>query len=1658
MLKQPLPLAFLLLGITAAGPAWGQLADAPPKHILPNFDIRNIATAAEPNGSQQARGKALLERRRAGIESFLAAEAAANPGTRISPNRFGVPKLFLREGRALTAPSSQQPEEIAKGFLQSHAAIFSLAGAEVDNLRLLIKDAAGDATFLAFNQTVDGIDVFNGQIKFTLSKAGEVVEVAAGDITPGLTLSTSPRLTAEEAVRAAFRAAGAEAPAALAPSSDPSGKARFLNPGGNRFNPITAELSVFPVTASSARLAYRILLDIDAERYYEILVDAGDGSLLFLQNLYVRGAQGTVWRQSPMIGSRQVVPFPPADDVLQTPDPWLPASPNGANNTGWVTTGNNTAAFLDANGDDYADSVSSSCMQAGRAYSATGDFTFPFGDGTVGLDPRLYQCAAVANLFYFVNLAHDYYYSLGFTEAAGNLQTDNYGRGGVGHDAVLAEAQFGGFTDNSDFSPTPEGTAPHLRMGIYTRNTSTKTDDLDADYSGQTAVHEYGHGVSNRLVGAGTSTSCLAQTQSGAMGEGWSDYFAISFFNNPVYGAYQSQNPVTGLRRQSYEGYTYTYADLGNGSYGYEVHDDGEVWTATLWDLRKSLGQTVTDRLVINGLKSTPCNPSMTDARDAILAADQAANGGANRATIWQVFAKHGLGNSARGVDGSLQTGTLYDAGYDQPPDLQTAKNPAITSNPLSIATSLGQLYQYQVTASNPNGAVLNYSLTSGPAGMTIDSASGLVSWTAATFVGQRVKITVTDGQGGRVVHGFALPVITPLNPGSPVTISGPLYSSGFATIAVPAGVPVLQVTLRNGTGDADLYMMDPDGALSASARIGNTETLSFANPKAGNWQIEVDAYAAYSGVSLTASLITPAPLDGNATLSGLSGVIGSETFYRVTIPAGTPSFSVSTSGGTGDVDLYLRRGQPAVCQVNDLVLQPCLYDTRSATTGNSETIRITNPAAGDWYIDLSGYAAYSGVTLTTVGPPGAPTVTGYTWTTTPMPNQPFSGTITGTGFAAPMAVWFCPSSGSCQQLPASQVTLNSLTSASVANVSVAEGPWQIYVQTNGGPSARSAPFMVGLAPAPTVTGSTWTTTPMANQPFSGTITGTGFVTPMAVWFCPNSGSCQQLAASQVKLNSWISASVTNVSLAAGSWQIYVQTNGGPSALGAPFMVATPPAPTISGYTWTTTPMPNQPFSGTIAGTGFFSPIVVWFCPSSGSCQQLPAAQVTLNSATSVGVTGVTLAAGSWQLYVQTNGGPSARSAPFILGQPPVPTITGYTWTSAPVPNQPFSGKITGTGFVAPMSVWFCPSSGSCQQLPAAQVTLNDTTSATVTGVILAAGSWQVYVQTNGGPSARSAPFMVGPPPPPTVTGYTWTTAPVPNQPFSGTITGTGFFSPIVVWFCPSSGSCQQLPASQVTLSSATSLGLTGVTLAAGSWQLYVQTNGGPSARSAPFVVQTGGTGGAPTVTNYTWTTTPTANQPFGGTITGTGYFSPIVVWFCPSSGSCQQLPASQVTLNSAISLGVTGVSLAAGSWQLYVQTNGGPSARSAPFVVQQASGLLISNVAVQVTSAGVLSVSLSFSGAAGRIASVAPCGGSPGLGCAWILFEPDSGTGFRVWGPYLDCPGLDSGTISSGDLPQSLGTLLGPTNVKVTLIDNAGNRSNSVAVPVAHWFQWGTL
>ena len=469
--------------------------------------------------------------------------------------------------------------------------------------------------------------------------------------------------------------------------------------------------------------------------------------------------------------------------------------------------------------------------------------------------------------------------------------------------------------------------------------------------------------MTSRIVGGPDDVSCLRGTQSDGIDEGWADYFSNSYTDDPVQSAYITGNNERGIRRQSYEGYTFTYEDLGNQ--GFQVHRDGEIWAATLWDLRGELGQETTDQLVMDGLKLTPCNPSMIDVRDGILTAQEATKGAGIRATVWEVFARHGMGFSASGFDGTFLERTVYNAAFDLPPDLQPGnRNPTITSQP-RLVPGLDDLYVYAAEATDPDGDALAYELTEGPAGMTVDTTTGRIEWTAS-FTPQRVKVTVTDGNGGRVIHGFRIPVLTRLEPGQAVTIAGPEGSLGLAEFGVPPGTPVLQVKLRGGDGDADFSLFGP-GVFALAVEPGTTKTFSISEPIPTLWAIFVTADETYAGVSLEASFPIPTLIDANTTLMDLSGEETSETFYRVVVPPGTTSFTVSTSGGEGDLDLYLNRNQVAVCSgFGALFFGLCEFDDLSLALDNDEMIEIVDPEPGDWFIDLLGFDAYSGVTLTT--------------------------------------------------------------------------------------------------------------------------------------------------------------------------------------------------------------------------------------------------------------------------------------------------------------------------------------------------------------------------------------------------------------------------------------------------------------------------------------------------------------------------------------------------------------------------------------------------------------------------------------------------------------------------------------------------------------------
>src|ERR1019366_8951661 len=204
------------------------------------------------------------------------------------------------------------------------------------------------------------------------------------------------------------------------------------------------------------------------------------------------------------------------------------ASPAGwINDGGNETLGNNVDAHADWNSDNLPDLP----RPQGSPFRV---FDFPLDLATQ--DPTNYVQAATVQLFYWNNWMHDKLYELGFTEAAGNFQNDNFGRGGLGGDAVQADAQDGGGTDNANFSTPPDGSPGRMQMYIFTQMSPRRDGELDAEI----VFHEHTHGLSWRLVGGGQA---LGDTQSDGLGEGWSDFYGLSLLSqagddvNGVYAA-----------------------------------------------------------------------------------------------------------------------------------------------------------------------------------------------------------------------------------------------------------------------------------------------------------------------------------------------------------------------------------------------------------------------------------------------------------------------------------------------------------------------------------------------------------------------------------------------------------------------------------------------------------------------------------------------------------------------------------------------------------------------------------------------------------------------------------------------------------------------------------------------------------------------------------------------------------------------------------------------------------------------------------------------------------------------------------------------------------------------------------------------------------------
>lgn len=183
--------------------------------------------------------------------------------------------------------------------------------------------------------------------------------------------------------------------------------------------------------------------------------------------------------------------------------------------------------------------------------------------------------------------------------------------------------------DNSHYSPTDKD----LTFG---------TGGVDDAEDAEIILHEYGHAIQDDQVpGFGASPQC------GAMGEGFGDFLAASFFADikpkelrPTVGNwdatfYSGDEPPCLRRLDSNKKFP---KDL-NG----DVHDDGEIWSACLWELRNLLGRKTAEQLVIAHHVLLSRNAGFEDAAKALITVDKQLNQGANEVAIRDVFVRRGI-------------------------------------------------------------------------------------------------------------------------------------------------------------------------------------------------------------------------------------------------------------------------------------------------------------------------------------------------------------------------------------------------------------------------------------------------------------------------------------------------------------------------------------------------------------------------------------------------------------------------------------------------------------------------------------------------------------------------------------------------------------------------------------------------------------------------------------------------------------------------------------------------------------------------------------------------------------------------------------------------------------------------------------------------------
>jgi extracellular elastinolytic metalloproteinase len=621
-----------------------------------------------------------VDNRRGSLPPTAAQRAAdrSTPG-QVRWNRFGTPST-ISSAEALADGLPAAPGRAARAYLTQNSDLFGLDEAAVEALEELAVTRIGKGAIVTLRQRVDGLPLTQGGLVTVAVREGSVVHVSSS-LTRDTRAPADASLDAAQARSRALQAAGLDA-----------ASAEVLR---------TRQVAV-PTPQNGTRTAFEVVL---AEKgghgdAFTTLVDAVTGEVLVQEDLVDHAEDNPAWdlfgstppdEKSTLLETWCWIPMAGCDDAVDNGASPLVWDVDPATETSTETTRGNNAV----SGKSWDLLPNVPVVERTAETRADREYTYTFDNvwRENRCDPAVLSGedgndidAATASLFAHHNRLHDFAYHLGFTEETWNAQQSNFGRAAGEGDPEIGKAQSGarlGYRDNANQYTPPDGIAPWSNMYLWQPIAGgAYVPCVDGDFDGTVIGHEYTHMITNRMVSG--PDSGLSGYQARGMGESWSDLVAMEYLyelgkrpkgDTPfVTGAYVTGDDETGIRNYDMSNSTLNYSNVGYDVVGPSVHSEGEIWSATQFDLRQAMverygeGDAALQRSCADGeTPVTQCpgnrrwvqlmfdsylvpatgSVSMVDMRDAMLVADRLRFDGANQALMWDVFAQRGLGRNA---------------------------------------------------------------------------------------------------------------------------------------------------------------------------------------------------------------------------------------------------------------------------------------------------------------------------------------------------------------------------------------------------------------------------------------------------------------------------------------------------------------------------------------------------------------------------------------------------------------------------------------------------------------------------------------------------------------------------------------------------------------------------------------------------------------------------------------------------------------------------------------------------------------------------------------------------------------------------------------------------------------------------------------------------